>query len=303
MKRRAFIAGLGGAVAWPVMARAQENSRRLGFLCVGLPSDAFGKGIINAFLQGLSALGWHEGANLHIDWRWYAADAALAKRQAAELIALNPDVLLAGGNPALETLSQQTQAIPIVFALVQDPLGMGYVENLAHPGRNVTGFETYDPPIYTKELQLFTEITPLITNVGAIYNPETAPYGSRMVRVMADASKPLAMNVRDVQCRSIAEVEAAMIMMAQENGGALALGEVFTQLHRVEIADLAIKYRVPLVAATRQVIESGGLMSYAIDLFDLFRRSAAYIDRVMKGEKPAELPVQAPTKFELLNQS
>jgi putative ABC transport system substrate-binding protein len=295
---------LGGAVvAWPRAARAQQQgaTRRLGFLGLGLASDTFGKNIIAAFLQGLGALGWTERVNLHIDWRWYGADATLGERQAAELIALKPDVLLAGGNPAVEKVRQQTKTIPVVFALISDPVGMGYVDSLAHPGGNTTGFESYDPPIYTKELQMLTEITPPASTVAILYNPETAPYASRMVRVMEDAAKSIGVAVRDAPCHDDTGIEAVMASLAKGGGGGLlALGDIFTQVHREAIVALALKYKIPTVANTRQIAESGALISYALDIPDLFRRSATYVDRILKGEKPAELPVQAPTKFELL---
>ena len=186
LRRRDFVTLLGGAmVASPfaVHAQPQGGTRRLGFLSVGLPSDNFGKGIVTAFQQGLDAQGWKEGVNLLIDWRWYGADAALAERQAAELIALKPDVLFAGGNPAVEKTGQKTKTIPIVFALVSDPLGMGYITSLARPGGNVTGFMSYDPPLYTKQLQMLTQITPPATTVAVIYNPQTATYASRMLAI------------------------------------------------------------------------------------------------------------------------
>ena len=304
MKRRDFIALLGGAaVACPLTARAQQQGRmrRLGFLSLGLPNDPFGKDNSAAFLQGLGALGWKEGVTLQIDWRWYGADAALAGRQTAELIAFKPDVILAGGNPAVEKVRQQSKSIPVVFALISDPVGLGYVDNLAHPGGNFTGFESYTPPIYTKELQMLTEITPPATTVAILYNPETAPYASQMVRTMEDAAKSIGVTVRDAPCHDDTAIEAVMAALPHGGGGGLlALGDIFTQMHREAIAALALKYNVPTVANTRQIAESGALMAYALDIPDLFRRSATYVDRILKGEKPADLPVQAPTKFELL---
>jgi putative ABC transport system substrate-binding protein len=274
--------------------------RRLAFLGLGVPGDAFGKEITAALLQGLDSLGWREEVNLHIDWRWYGADASLGKRQVTELIALKPDVLLVGGNPAVEEVLQQAKTRPAVFALVSDPVGMGYVESLPHPGGNITGFMSYDPPIYTKQLQMLTEITPPSTTVAALYNPETAPYASRMLRAMDDAAKSIGVTVRDAPCHDDIGIEAVMSAIAQGGGGGLlALGDVFNQVHREAIVALALKYNVPTVVNTRQITESGGLMSYALDIPDLFRRSAAYVDRILKGEKPADLPVQAPTKFEL----
>jgi putative tryptophan/tyrosine transport system substrate-binding protein len=304
MKRREFITLLGGAaVAWPLAARAQPQGgiRRLGFLSLGLPNDAFGKDNADAFLQALGALGWKEGANLQIDWRWYGADSALAQRQAAELIALKPDVVLAGGNPAVEKVQQQTKVIPIVFALVSDPVGMGYVDSLAHPGGNITGFMSYDPPIYTKQIQMLTEITPPATTVAVLYNPATAPYGSRMVRTMEDSAKSIGVVVRDAPCRDETGIEAVMAALAKEGGGGLlALGDIFTQVHREAIAVLSLKYKIPTVVNTRQAVESGGFILYGVDIPDLFRRSATYVDHILKGKKSADLPVQAPTKFRLL---
>jgi ABC-type uncharacterized transport system substrate-binding protein len=304
MRRREFITGLAGAVAlWPLSALAQQQGeiRRIGFLCSGLASEAFGKNITAAFTQGLGALGWKVDVNLHIDWRWYGADAMLAERQAAELIALKPDVLVAGGNPAVEKVRQQSKTIPVVFALVSDPVGMGYVASVARPGGNITGFSSYDPPIYTKQLQMLTKITPPARTVAILYNPETAPYASRMVRVMEDVAKSIGVAVRDAPCHDDTEIKAVMAALARGGGGGLlALGDVFNLVHRETIVDLALEYNIPTVVNTRQITETGGLMSYGIDFPDLFRRSATYVDRILKGDKPVDLPVQAPIKFELL---
>jgi putative tryptophan/tyrosine transport system substrate-binding protein len=219
MRRRQFITLLGGAAAWPLAARAQQGVlRRLGFLSLGLANDAFGKNNTGAFLQGLDTLGWREGVNLQIDWRWYGADAGLAERQAAELIARKPDVILAGGNPAVEKVRQQSKTIPVVFTLISDPVGLGYVDSLAHPGGNLTGFESYTPPIYTKELQMLTDITPPASTIAILYNPATAPYGGRMVRAMEDAAKSIGVTVRDTACRDAAEIETVMATLP--GGGA-----------------------------------------------------------------------------------
>ena len=301
--RRQFIYTLGGAAfGWPLAAGAQQGGmRRLGVLAIGLESDAFSKANIDVFSQALGALGWKAGVNLQIDWRWYGADATLAERQAAELVALKPEVILAAGNPAVEKVRQQTKTIPVVFTLVSAPVGLGYVESLAHPGSNITGFMSYEPSNYTKQLQMLTEITPPAATVAILYNPATAPYGSRMVRAVEDGAKSISVAVRDAPCHDDAGIEAAMVALAQSGGGGLvALGDIFNLLHREAIAALALKYKVPTVVPTRQSLESGGLMSYSIDIPDLFRRSAAYVDRILKGEKPTDLPVQAPTKFELL---
>lgn len=303
MRRRDFIQGaaiLAIAPPSPVRAQSQGVVRRLGFLSLGVPSDVFGNTLQVTFTQRLHALGWDEDVNLHIDWRWYGADAALAERQAAELVALKPDVLLAGGNPAVEKVRQHTKTIPVVFALVSDPVGMGYVESLAHPGGNVTGFMSYDPSIYTKQLQFFIQIKPPATTVAAIYNPQTAPYASHMVQAMKDAAGSIGVTLRDAPCQSDADIEAVMSALAQQgSGGLLPIAEIFNQMHRKTISALALKYKIPAVVFTPQMIEDGGLISYATDLFDLYRRSADYVDRILKGERLANLPVQAPTKFKL----
>jgi putative ABC transport system substrate-binding protein len=301
MKRREFLSVLGGAAAWPMAARAQGATRRLGFLCLSFPTDVFGKSLSGAFLEELGARGWNEGVNLHIDWRWYGADLALAEHQAAELVALKPDLLLAGGNPAVEGVRHHTKTIPAVFALVSDPVGLGYVESLAHPGGNITGFSSYDPPMYTKQLQMFTEITPQATTVAVLYNPETAPYGSLMVRLLENAAPSIGVTVQDAQCHDDAGIEAVMASLSRGgNGGLLALGDIFNVAHRETIVALALKYKIPTFVNARPIIEGGGLMLYGPDFPDLFRRSATYVDRIFKGEKPADLPVQTPTKFALV---
>jgi putative ABC transport system substrate-binding protein len=301
--RREFIRLLGGAAAvWPLSARAQqrEQMRHLGFLSVALADDAFGRSLLAAFQQGLAAQGWKAGVNLNIDWRWYGADAALAERHATELVALKPDVLFAGGNPAVETIRPKTKSIPIVFALVSDPLGMGYVDSLARPNGNLTGFMSYDPALYTKQLQMFTEITPPVTTVAAIYNPRTAPYASRMLRAMEAAAKSFGVTLRDAPCHDEAEIEAVIAELAQRGGGGLlAIAEIFNQMHGKAMTALALKYKVPTNVFSPQMIKSGGLISYAIDFPDLYLRAAGYVDRILKGDKPADLPVQAPTKFKL----
>ena len=194
MRRRDFIALLSGAAAaWPLTARAQQpkQMRRIGLLGPGLQGNAFSKSNFDAFSQGLGALGWREGVNLQIDQRWLGDDATLAERQAAELVALKPDVILAGGNIAVEKVRQQTKVIPVVFALVSDPVGMRYVDSLAQPGGNTTGFTSYDPPNYTRQLQMFTEITPAAKTVAVIYNPETASYAGLMLRKPIRGRRPV----------------------------------------------------------------------------------------------------------------
>jgi putative ABC transport system substrate-binding protein len=274
--------------------------RRLGVLSLGVPTLDFFKDNAATFVRSLSALGWKEGENLAIDWRWYGTDAELAERQAAELIALKPDVIFAPGNPSVEKLQAQTKSVPVVFTLVSDPVGMGYVNSLAHPGGNVTGFMTYDPPIYTKQLQMLTQITPPARTVAVLYNPKTAPYASRLLAAMEPAAQSMGVTLRDSPCHDEAGIEALMVSLAQAGGaGLLTIAEVFNQTHGLAIVGLALKYKIPTNVFAPQMIQGGGLISYAVDFPDLFVRSATYVGRILKGEKPADLPVQAPTKFKL----
>jgi putative tryptophan/tyrosine transport system substrate-binding protein len=303
MRRREFLGALSSAAAtWPLAARAQQNpARRLGVLSLGELTQDFVKINTAAFLRGLNALGWREGANLSIDWRWYGTDTALAERQAAEIVALRPNVIFASSNPALEKVRAQTKSIPVVFCLVSDPVGMGYVDSLAQPGGNLTGFMTYDPPIYTKQLQMLTQVTPPARTVAVLYNPQTGTYARRMLAAIEPAARLMDVTLREAPCDNDAEIEAVMAALAQIGGGGalLAMAEPFNQAHGVAIGSLALKYKVPTMVFAPHMIQSGGLISYAVDFPDLFTRSATYVDRVLKGEKPADLPVQAPTKFRL----
>lgn len=301
MKRRDFIALAGGAALYAPAARAQQAAvRRLGVLSLGSPTEDFIKSNFAAFLHGLGALGWKEGGNLVIDWHWYGTDTALAERQAAEIVASKPDVIFAASNLSLEKVRAQTKSIPVVFSLISDPVGMGYVDSLARPGGNLTGFMTYDPPIYTKQLQLLTQLTPPARTVAVLYNPETGTYASRMLSALEPAARSIGVTLRDAPCHNDAEIEAVMASLAQTNGGGLlAMAEPFNQAHGFAIGSLGLKYKIPTMVFAPHMIESGGLLSYAIDFPDLFTRSAGYVDRVLRGERPADLPVQAPTKFKL----
>jgi putative tryptophan/tyrosine transport system substrate-binding protein len=300
MRRRDFITLLSSAATWPLVARAQRAEvRRLGVLSLGVPTDAFSEKNIAAFVQSLNSSGWKDGANLAINWRWYGSDAALAERQAAEIVAMKPDVIFAVGNPSVEKVRLQTKSIPVVFTLVSDPVGMGYVDSLARPGGNVTGFMTYDPPIYTKQLQMLTQITPPVRTVAILYNPQTAPYASQMLAAMEPAAQSMGVTLRPAPCHDETGIEAVMISLSQGGGGLLTIAEIFNQLHGQAIGRLALKYKIPAIVFTPQMIESGGLIAYAVDFPDLFARSATYIDRILKDERPADLPVQAPTKFKL----
>jgi putative ABC transport system substrate-binding protein len=251
-------------------------------------------------VQGLGALNWHEGGNLHIDWRWSGGDPALFERYAAELVALGPEVLFAVGSPSVEALRRQTSTIPIVFVQVVDPVGQGFIASLAHPGGNITGFTLYDAPMASKWLGILTQITPPVARVAILYNPATAPYAGWLLRAIEAAASSIAAAVRAAPVNDDAEIEAMMAGLAREGrGGVLVIPSAFTIVHRDTIVALAARHRLPAVYPYRFYTAAGGLMSYSVDLNDEFRRSADYVDRILKHAKAADLPVQLVAKFEL----
>jgi putative ABC transport system substrate-binding protein len=300
--RRTVLAGIAATLASGAQAQQREGMRRLGALMAGPANDDLGHAAATALLDGLGALDWHEGRNLQIDWRWNASgDQTGYERYAAELVALGPDVILAFGSPSVAALQRQTSTIPIVFAVVVDPVGQGFVASLARPTGNITGFSNYDAPMYGKWVGMLTQITPPIAHVAALYNPKTAPFAGLMLRAIEDAALSRALSVRAAPVNDDAEVETMMAGLArEERGGLLVTGSAFTANHRRSIVALAAKYRLPAVYPYRYFIDAGGMMSYGIDQADLFRRAAAYVDRILKGERPGDLPVQNPTKFELV---
>jgi putative tryptophan/tyrosine transport system substrate-binding protein len=298
VRRREFITLLGGAVAaWPLAARSQQSERirRIGVL-IGV-SGADGQARATALAQGLAALNWHEGRNLRIDWRWAGGDTTLYERYAAELVSLQPDVLLAQGSLPVTLLRRHTNTIPIVFSIVAE----GFVESLARPGGNVTGFSSFDPQMTSKWLEMLTQISPPVARAAVLFDPKTALYAGLMVREIEQAAHSLAVAVRAAPCSDYAEVAALMAGLSrEERGGLLVLPGTFTDLHRPDIIVLAARYRLGAVYPTREFVTSGGMMSYGIDNIDVARRAAGYVDRILRGAKPADLPVQRPTKFELM---
>ncbi len=304
LRRRDFITLFGGGAAgWPLAARAQQHDRlrRLGVLEGNRANDPQAQANAAALVQGLAALNWKEGDNLRIDWRWGGGDPALFARYAAELVALGPEVLLADSTPSLEVLRRQTRTIPIVFVGVFDPIGQGFVASLARPGGNITGFGAFDSPMAGKWLEMLTQITPPVARVAVLFNPATTPYADLILHTIEDAASSFAVAVRAAPVDSVSEVEAMMAELArEERGGVLVLPTVFTVSHRDAIIALAARYRLPAVYSFRFFAADGGLMSYGSDLADLHRRSAAYVDRILKGDRPDDLPVQQPTKFDLV---
>jgi putative tryptophan/tyrosine transport system substrate-binding protein len=302
MRRREFIAVLGGAaIAWPLTARAQQDRlRRIGVLIGAVETDPESQARIVAFKEGLQALGWTEGRNVHIDYRFGSADLDLTRKYAAELVGLAPDVILANSPLVLRALRQQTSTIPIVFALVVDPVGEGFIKSLAQPGGNITGFTSFEYPLSAKWLEVLREIAPSVRRVGAI-NQEENVTGAGYLRALESAALAMGVQLIATHVRDAADIERAIAAMAsRSNGGLIILPSPLALVNREIIAKLAARHRLPAVYPYRYFVASGGLMSYGADSVEIFRRSALYIDRILKGDKPAALPVQQPTKFELV---
>ncbi len=305
MKRREFIALLGGAVAaWPLVVRAQQpdRGRRIGVLMGYAETDADAQAWYAAFREGLQKLGWTEGRDTRIDTRWATpADAESMRRFAKELVALQPDLILSSTTPTTTALLQHTRTIPIVFAIVADPIGSGFVASLARPGGNITGFIFTEPTMAGKWLELLKEIAPRVTRVAMLFNPASATYAEYWLNPFKTAAPSFAVEAIPAPVRDRSELEAVIAAQAREpNSGLIAMPDSFMDAHRVEVTSLAARYRLPAVYPFRLFAEVGGLLSYGIDRTDNFRRAATYADRILKGAKPSELPVQAPTKFELV---
>jgi putative ABC transport system substrate-binding protein len=305
MRRRDFIAGIAGsAAAWPLAARAQQTGRmrRLGVLMAPQESDLEGKAQLSGFTQALAALGWIEGRNLQMEVRWGGGDANRARIYAKELVALQPDVILAQGTPVTAAFQRETRTIPIVFVVVTDPVGDGFVAGLAHPGGNITGFLTSESAITGKMLELLTEIAPGLKRVAMLFNPDTAPGGGmyylRGFEAAAQSSKVEPIVAR---ARSDGEIETVVTSLGREPKGGLVVMPDFFMFNHVEpIISLAARNNVPTIYPWRFVVgKNGALLSYGPDLKDIVRRGAPYVDQIFRGAKPADLPVQVPVKFEM----
>jgi putative ABC transport system substrate-binding protein len=303
MRRRAFITLLGGAaVAWPLAARAQqgERMRRIGVLQPLAVDDPESLVRVTAFAQGLQQFGWTDGRNVRIDTRWAAGDADRYRRYAAELVALAPDVILASSSPAIMSLQQLTRTVPIVFVNVVDPVGAGFVESLARPAGNATGFVLYEYGMSAKWLELLKEIAPMLKLAAVLRDPAIAS-GAGQYAVIQAAAPSFGMELRAVGVGDAGEIERAITAVARSsNGGLIVTGSPLTLVHRDLIITLAARHRLPAVYPFRYFAASGGLISYGPNTTDPYRRAASYIDRILKGEKPADLPVQAPTKYDLV---
>ena len=303
MRRREFIGLLGSAAAaWPLAARAKpaERMRRIGVL-MGYPDgDRQAQANVTALLQGLQNLGWIEGRNLQSNYRWAGGDPDKARIFARELIATTPDVMVTSTNQVTRILQQETQTIPIVFAFVGDPVGSGFVASLAHPGRNITGFANFENSIGGKWVELFKEIAPRAGRVGFVFNPDAAP-NVGFFHAAEAAAPSLGIKLFALAVRDASDVEQAVAAFASEpDGGLIVAPHAVTLGNRKLLIELAARYRLPAVYSDRSFVESGGLASFGNNSADLFRRAATYVDLILKGENPADLPVQLPTKFELI---
>jgi putative tryptophan/tyrosine transport system substrate-binding protein len=302
MKRRDFITLLGGAAAaWPLAARAQqgERMRRIGVLMNLAADDPEASARVTAFAQGLQQLGWTDGRNLRIDYRWGAGDIERHRRYAAELVALAPELIVASGTPAVEAVRQANPGVPIVFVTVIDPVGGGLVASLARPGGNVTGFTFFEYGISGKWVEVLKELAPRITRAAVIRDPVAA--GSGQLGAIQAVAPSFGVEVTPVDVRSAADIEGGLATFVREsNGGLIVTASTLAAVHRSVIIEVAARHRLPAIYPFRYYVADGGLISYGPDLIDPYRRAADYVDRVLKGEKPADLPVQAPTKYQLM---
>ena len=303
MRRREFMAALGGlAATWPFAARAQQSDRmrRIGVLSPYAESDPEPKAWLATFREELEKLGWNEGRNVRFDYRW-AADAESTQRFARELVALEPDAILTQTTITTAAMLQQTRTIPIVIAQIADPVGAGFVASLRQPGGNVTGFINLEASLASKWLELVKAIAPGVNRVAFLFNPATAPYFEYYLSAFKAAAPSFGVEPIAAPFHDTAELESVVAAQAREpNGGLIAMPDIFQAVRRAEITSLVARHRLPAVYAFRLFAEAGGLLSYGNDRFDNYRRAAIYVDRILRGEKPGNLPVQHPTKFELV---
>jgi ABC-type uncharacterized transport system substrate-binding protein len=300
IERRKFLATLGGAAAWPLGARAQqsERMRRVGVLMNTVSDDAEGQARLAAFHQGLQQLGWTVGHNVRIDYRWGGYDAERDRRNAAELVALGSDVILASGSPSVAALRQATDRIPVVFAQVADPVGQGFVASLARPAGNVTGFAAFEFGVSAKWVELLKEVAPGVTRVAVLRD---LTIGIAQLAAIQAVAPALGVELTPIGIRDAVEVERAVTAFARgSTDGMIVTASTYGLVHRELIVTVAARHRLPAVYAWKYMVTAGGLLSYGPKSVDQFWRAAGYVDRILKGEKPADLPVQAPTKHELV---
>jgi putative ABC transport system substrate-binding protein len=303
LRRREFIAGLSGAAAaWPLAARAQQGDRvrRIGVLIAGDENDPEGKRRFSAFTQGFADLGWADGRNVRMDLRWPGADNNRIQALAHELVSLQPDIILTEGTPATVALQRETRTIPIVFATIGDPVASGIVPRLNRPSGNITGFASYEPTLGGKWLELLSEIAPGLKRGAIMFNPDTVPVSAHMPSVET-AARSLKVEPIIAPVHSDVEIETAIVALGREpRGGLVVMPDAFMVSHRAPIISAAARNNVPAVYTLSEFVRDGGLLSYGPDQADNWRRAATYVDRILRGEKPGDLPVQFPTRYELL---
>jgi len=304
MQRREFIIALGvTAAAWPLAGRAQQTQemRHIGVLMGQAESDPLGQKRAAAFRQGLQDLGWVEGRNLYIAWRWAGGSENRISAYAAELVKLAPEVIVANGTPVIAAMEKATRSIPTIFVIVNDPVEQGFVSNMSRPGGNVTGFSYIDYSVLGKSLEILKEIAPAVRHIGLMFNPSTTPHYDNYLRIFQARSGGLPLNLARAVVSSDAEIENEIAQLAAEPGGGLMVPpDTFTIAHRQTILQAATARRLPTAFMLSEFVKAGGLMSYAPNTVDIFQRSASYVDRILKGASPSDLPVQAPTKYELV---
>jgi putative tryptophan/tyrosine transport system substrate-binding protein len=300
MKRREFITLLGGAAAWPLEARAQDGRmRRIAVLMNNAEDDPEGQARAAAFRQGLQTLGWTEGKNLRIDWYWTAGDVRRIRGDVTQLAGQLPDIIVANGRVTLSEAVQVIRSIPIVFVLVNDPVGQGFISSLARPGGNVTGFTFIEYAMFGKSLELLKKVAPAVTRVGFMFNPDTSAYYEQFLPAFETDARQYSIKLTVARVSTETEIDAAIAKLAAAPGGGLIVApDAYTLVHRDLIVQWTAQHRIPAIYSYRQLIKEGGLMSYGPETSDIFRRSASYVDRILKGANPAELPAQAPAKFE-----
>src|SRR6516162_3860024 len=302
LRRREFIAACGGAAAWPLAARAQQGDRvrRIGVLIPGDENDPVAKGRLSALAKALAGLGWTDGRNVRLDLRWAGSDINRIRALAQELVGLQPDIIVVTGTPATAALQQETRTIPIVLAGVSEPVASGFVAKLNQPGGNITGFALFESSLGGKWLELLSEIAPGLKRAAIMFNPDTVA-ASAFLPSLETAAAALKVVPIPAPVHSDGEIETAIIALGREPGGGLVvMADIFMSVHRAPIIMAAARNNVPAVYGQSYFAKDGGLLSYGVDPVDIFRRAATYVDRILRGEKPGDLPVQFPTKFEMV---
>jgi ABC-type uncharacterized transport system substrate-binding protein len=303
MRRRDFLVVLGSAaVAWPLAVRAQqpERMRKIGVL-MGTPNDVRGQARASAFRNGLQQLGWIEGQNAHLEVRWTRGQSSLIRKYAAELVSIRPDIIMCGSTPNLIALRKETQTVPIVFVMVSDPVGMGHVASMARPGGNITGFTPFEPSLGGKWVQLLNEIEPRVTRVALLFNPNTAANAPSFVPSANAAGAALRISVTPTPVDTEPEIERAIAAFAQQpGGGVVILPDPYALARRKPIVAATMRHHLPMITPFPDFTVDGAVISYGIDIIGEYRRAASYVDRILRGKKPADLPVQLPTKYQLI---